>query len=421
MKTWLVPLNELSREQREAVELSTREHRLIGGAPGSGKTQILLHRARHLLDTTGSGVSRLRIFIYTNVLVDYIRSALKLLNLPEDCVSTFDSWCREHYRRFISSRLPWNGEEKTYNWQAIREGVLDRVRRLGDTQKPYDFALVDEGQDLDPVSFDVLKAISRHVTVCFDHKQQIYDHGSSEPEILRRLGMKKSNFTLLSAFRCSPYIVELAARFIRDDDQRSAFIRQNRVPMSEKETPLLYIADDDADERARLIEAVKTRQERGEKIAILLPNNRQVFVLAKGLTEAGLQVEIRQEGWRKDVRFPPLNFTSEVPKLITYHSAKGLTFDSVLLPWLAPGSFRRGTIPETNLLFVGVTRATQWVFLSTVRGKDLLNMEQMHALEGAGNLTIQTRRNRILGTAPARPVQQPSPAIASEEGIGDLL
>ena len=30
MSTWLVPLNELSREQREAVELNTREHRLIG-------------------------------------------------------------------------------------------------------------------------------------------------------------------------------------------------------------------------------------------------------------------------------------------------------------------------------------------------------------------------------------------------------
>ena len=61
MSTWLVPRTDLSREQREAVELNTREHRIIGGAPGSGKTQILLHRARHLLDTTGADISRMRI------------------------------------------------------------------------------------------------------------------------------------------------------------------------------------------------------------------------------------------------------------------------------------------------------------------------------------------------------------------------
>src|SRR5438128_2412242 len=85
----------------------THEHRVIGGAPGSGKTQILLHRARHLLDTEGVDISRLRIFIYTNVLGDYIRSALNLLNLSDASVSTFDSWCREYYQQHVTGKLPW--------------------------------------------------------------------------------------------------------------------------------------------------------------------------------------------------------------------------------------------------------------------------------------------------------------------------
>jgi superfamily I DNA/RNA helicase len=421
MSTWLVPLNELSREQREAVELNTHEHRIIDGAPGSGKTQILLHRARHLLDMHRVDPSRLRIFIYTTVLRDYIRAALDLLNLPNSCVSTLDAWCCDYYQRHISRSLPWNSEENTRDYPRIREGVWNRVRALGGRERPYDCVLVDEGHDLAPIQFDILKAIAWHVTVCIDHKQQIYDQGTSEPEILQRLGLRRSNVTLLSAFRCSPYIVELAARFIRDANQRAAFILQNRKDMSEKEQPLLYVADDFEDERARLIEEMKIRQSKGEHIGILLPKNAQVFSAAKGLTEAGLEVEIRQESWRREHRFPPLDFTSERPKLITYHSAKGLTFDSVLLPRLVPGSFRRATIPDTNLLFVGATRATRWVFMSTVQGRELLNMNEMRALERNGTLTIQTSRDSLRAKAPTSPAPQPTPAAKGEDGIGDLL
>ncbi len=416
MSTWLVPLSDLSREQRDAVELNAKEHRVVGGAPGSGKTQILLHRARHLLDTHGMDASRLRIFVFTNVLTDYIQSALGLLNLPVSCVSTLDKWCCDYYEANISRSLPWNKEEKTRDYSAIRKAVL---HKLTGGRPLYDFALVDEGQDLEPVHFDILKAIARHVTVCIDHNQQIYDHGSKEPEILGRFDLKRSNCTLLSAFRCSPYIVDLAARFLASEEQRVAFVRQNRAPMTERETPLLYVAGDFDEERTRLIEVVKTRQAKGEKIAILLPTKRQVYGFAMGLTEAGLQVEIRKEG--KAAKFPPLDFTSDLPKLLTYHSAKGLTFDSVLLPRLVTGTFGRSKTPETNLLFVGVTRATKWVFLSTQRGRELSAVEALRPLEREGKLTIQTRADRLRnGTtnAPAVLARTPSPEL---EGIGDLL
>lgn len=47
MSAWLLPLEDLTPEQVRAVELKPSEHRLIFGGPGSGKTQVLLHRARH--------------------------------------------------------------------------------------------------------------------------------------------------------------------------------------------------------------------------------------------------------------------------------------------------------------------------------------------------------------------------------------
>jgi hypothetical protein len=268
-----------------------------------------------------------------------IRSALHLLNLQESCISTFDSWCLDYYKLRVSHSVPRKLGSKKFDWQAIRKEVWKAVRTFSDSQRPFECVLVDEGQDLEPVCFDILKAVSRHVTVCMDHKQQIYRDGSGEAEIVKRLGLKNSNSTLLSAFRCSPYIVELAAQFVGDVDQRLAFIRQNRVPATETETPLLYVADNPEDERARLAEVVRARQSMGEKMAVLLPDNYWVMEYARSLTNAGLQIEIREEGWRNDPRFPPLAFTSELPKSITYHSGKGLTFDSVFLPGV-PRGFR---------------------------------------------------------------------------------
>ena len=71
-------------------------------------------------------------------------------------------------------------------------------------QKPFDFVLVDEGQDLDGDAFALLNDLAPHVTVAMDHKQQIYDEGCGETEIIRALGLRRSNLTLLDAFRCCP-------------------------------------------------------------------------------------------------------------------------------------------------------------------------------------------------------------------------
>ena len=46
MSGWLVPRSDLTPEQLRAIELPPTEHRVVIGGPGSGKTQMLLHRAR---------------------------------------------------------------------------------------------------------------------------------------------------------------------------------------------------------------------------------------------------------------------------------------------------------------------------------------------------------------------------------------
>jgi superfamily I DNA/RNA helicase len=207
-----------------------------------------------------------------------------------------------------------------------------------------------------------------------DHKQQIYEEGSGEAEIIRTLGLKRSNLTLLDAFRCCPYIVRVASEFIEDLREREAFLNQSRTAQTEIQTPLLYQANALADERARLIEVLRERQIVDRTIAILFAQNRQVEGFARGLRDVGIPVETRKGG---------LNFGNSIPKLLTIHSAKGLTFETVLMPRLVSLSFSGWSDGWTQrLLYVGMTRATKWLYLSTVVGEEIPAIASVRRLAG---------------------------------------
>ncbi|MHB1042633.1 MAG: AAA family ATPase [Eubacteriales bacterium] len=381
MSTWLIPIEEMTPDQLRAIELMPQEHRVIFGPPGSGKTQILLHRAKYLSETWKVPPGRFHIFVFTKVLKDYIKSALDFLDLPDECVSNLDKWCYDFHIKHIG-KVPRvvDGKNKIPDFSGIRRAILKKMRTNSPGSFMYDFVLVDEGQDLDGESFDLIKAIAKHVTVCLDNKQQIYEQGSSEAEILKRLGLRRRNIYLLEAYRCCPHIISLAAQFISNPEDRQSFVRQARTYSTEKMTPLLYYASDFEDEKRRLIEVLKGSLLRGEKTAVLFPQKRYVFGYANGFREVDLQVETPDN----------LDFTSELPKLLPYPSAKGLTFDTVLIPRLDLRSFVKVNEDRIDrLLFVGITRATKWVYMSAQQGKEIKALSKLKALQDDGSLTIQ--------------------------------
>lgn len=307
--TWLVPREELTVAQERAAALNPTEHRLILGSPGSGKTIVLLHRARHLVDTYSTPPERYRIFVFTRVLKAYIRTALEDLDLPDECVMTFDAWCTEFYRAHVNPRIPWDTENKTFNFDAVHQGVWEKTRSTGSTDKPFDFVLVDEGQDLDTRAFEIIQAVSHHVTVFMDHKQQLYDSGADEQGILHALGLRRRNLSLLDAYRCSPYIVQVASSFIRDSSERDAFIEQHPPLKTARQMPLLYLAANAEDERAHLVDMVRNRIDKNDRMAILFPTKRHVYGYARALLEAGLEVEVPRQGKRKKGLRSPVRAT----------------------------------------------------------------------------------------------------------------
>lgn len=406
MATWLVPRNELTVDQLRAVEQNANEHRAVCGPPGSGKTQVLLHRAKHLQQALRCDPSRFRIFVFTRVLKEYIRSALDALDIPDSCIVTLDEWCSHYYKQNIRGSVPWDSDNKTPDFAAIRSAVLDDIQDGPGPLVKYKFVLVDEAQDLVPEAFDLLRLISEHITVCMDYKQQIYEHGSDESKILAKLGLKRKSVSLLDAFRCCPHVVQVASNLIPDQESRQDYLNQGRMPQTEREKPLLYLASSFEDEFARLVDVLKTRIVKGDSIAILLPWTRLVYGFAKGLEEEGIETETQNKS----------DFRTSAPKILTYQSAKGLTFDSVLMPRLANKYFKN-IEPERieRLLFVGTTRATSWVYYSTTQYSALPVLDTIAQAERTGDLVVQRA-----GASPSAP--PPAPDDADDDtGVFDLL
>ena len=341
--------------------MDTRSHKAIIGGPGAGKTLVLLHRLNLLYHRAGKNPAAVHLFVYTNTLKEFIRAGNDMLDVPDECIGTFDKWCTDVYRQHIGDRLPHAGHNLDHD--AIRVGAYKAITQ-GLLKTPvFEHVLVDEAQDLDGQAIDALKRIARHVTLCMDGNQQLYEKGASEPDVLARLGLAQHTAALLSAFRCNPMVTQLAGQFVTDARRREEFIRQAANTAEDRATPLLYLSVNFDDEKARLIEMVRLRLSYGDSIAVLFPMKNQVHGFARGFAEAGIGVSVQR-------RDDPIDFSTPLPKLMTYHQGKGLTFDSVFLPRLNQAYFRDAMQARMhNLLFVGVSRAIKWVFMSGTNGR----------------------------------------------------
>lgn len=354
---WVVPRERLSEDQFEAVRLSTDKHRIIIGGPGAGKTLVLAHRTRRILDE-GASPDRVRLLVYTNLLTKYLRAGLDDLCIPDSVADTFDRWCRGLYIDAVGGPVPTKADGPDY--QRIRAEALRAIRTAGGPPR-FDAILIDEAQDLDATSLELLTAVAEHVTIAMDTRQQIYDTKVDVPTAERILGVRKAQGALLTAYRCTQLIVDVASVFL-PEDERERFRRANLMELEERQVPVLEELGSEGEEHDVLAERLTARLTNGESAAVLVPLRSRVEPMVAALAERGVDA----------VGMADATFSDGRPVVSTYHSAKGLTVDAVFLPGLTP-SFPAGGDPALvrNRFFVAVTRASKWVWFGARKGRPL--------------------------------------------------
>jgi superfamily I DNA/RNA helicase len=345
---WLVPFEDLTLPQQQAVEADAEESQLLIGGPGAGKTVVLAHRLKRLLDDD----NEVHLFAYTKSVTEYIQNDLEALRIAGN-VSTIDSWAKKWFQANIRSPVPQDGNKPDFD--AIITAVTQELR--GADEYLYNHVLVDEGQDLDPLRIALLKEMTNAFTIAADDKQLLFTDGTQLQHLQHELNL--ANHSLLATYRCCEFISRVAARFL-NDTHAAEFVAQTQGYSDNARQVAWKDTDDYDEEMDALAQAIQDSQNQGDAtLAILAPTNRAAYGLRKQLEERGVDCgQYESAPWK-----PPLDLSK--PVILTYHSAKGLTVDAVFLPRLKSHGFGHF---ETNAekmrtLFVGITRATSYAWL----------------------------------------------------------
>jgi len=392
MKAWLLKRSDLSYEQEQTVKMPPQESSLVLGLPGSGKTQVLVQRAAYLIQRHGISPRKIRVFVFTDVIEEFIRSEIRSAGFPEEMVTTIDNWCHSFYVEHISQDLPRVYINGRVDYKKIHFAVFEALKRNESFQKSLEFALVDDGQDLTPEVWEILCLAAQHVTVIADPHHKLYHEGASESLFLEKLGLNKRTFFLQKDYRSSQAVAQLASHFIEDDNYRNAYLSQIRDVQGSSRGPLCYVATSEEKELVHLSQIVQQRQVMKDKVGILLPTPSLVHRVTKALKDAGIETEKAITRDAQNVIHSRYDFGNSLPKVTTYHTAKGLTFDSVMMPQLTESAFAKiSSSLRHRLLFVGIARASRWLYLSTVKGQEFREMDILKAAEKKGYIKILYR------------------------------
>jgi superfamily I DNA/RNA helicase len=389
MSDWLIGRFDLTPEQIKVKRIAPRESTLVLGLPGSGKTQVLVQRADYLIQSQKISVQKIRLYVSTDVMENFIRQEIKSLGYPEEIVTTFDQWCHSFYVENISQDLPRIYINGRVDFKKIHSAALSAIQKNRYLRKSLEFALVDDGQDMTPNAFKVLSMAAQHLTVFADPHLKLSREGASESQMIETLELNMGRQVLRGDYRCSSSVAELASFFIEDENFRDAYLSEVRFDENTSEDFLCFIAPSEEKELNQLSHFILQRLVMKDKVGILVPTDKLVHRLAKALEDRGIETEKAVPWSAQNVIHRPYDFNNYLPKLTTYSMARGLTFNSVFMPRLVENAFSKITPLLRNLhLFVGITRASKWVYMSTVQGQEFEEITKLKSAEIEGKIRI---------------------------------
>lgn len=331
---WLINLNEMDEFQRQILDLSIADSYLIKGCAGSGKTILALRRAHNvkIQSIAEKKPVSFTLLVYTKALRSFIKSGVIELDLDLN--------------------------------QVVHHAVWD--------ESAVDYIVVDEVQDFDQEKIDTIKnAALKSMMLYGDSQQQIYDKRMSTQEIVDYLSIPQRE--LLRNYRLPKSIASFASHVVNDTELVNKCVK----PGNEKPKIIQF-----ASWQLELDFIMKEIQTRNlTDCAILLPYNtknkamkvvprnvyRNVEAVKEYFDSKGFDHEYKMRDDDHDNW--DLDFDSELPKVMTCHSAKGLQFEAVFIPFCDYPYHDRWFINYFQKPFyVGLTRSYRHLYITHTTG-----------------------------------------------------
>ena len=306
--------NSMDDDQLDLIEYTNDKSMLVAGCAGSGKSVIAMHKAEQLY-AEGEDV----------ILIAYTKSLNGFMRVGKP-----DASFRFYYH---------------YQWKKLN-------------MPKADYIIVDEIQDFTREEIQEFIDATKKCFLFFgDTAQSIYrQYGKQTMTIAQISEMTGLNtLQLFNNYRLPRPVAKITQNYVGVDVPE---FKEKVYQNIESELPRFVHTKTPEEEFSSIVQIVA--QHPNKSIGILYHSNESVLQMNKQMIERGFQCEFKYndtDGEKYNVS--NLNFNTLIPKIMTYHSAKGLQFDIVILPQYN-GAF---DAESKKALYVAMTRTMHKLYV----------------------------------------------------------
>jgi hypothetical protein len=327
---WDVDEESIDDDQLDLIEDTLDKSMLVAGCAGSGKSVIAMHKAEQLAEAG-----------FSVILIAYTKSLNGFMQLGSNIEA--------RYQFFYH-----------YQWKHIHK------------MPSADYIIVDEIQDFEREEIqEFINAAKKHYLFFGDTAQSIYSHFGKKTLTIEQVS-EMTGLTVLhlyNNYRLPRPVAKITQGYVGVDVMPYADkVYRNK----EKTLPYFVQLPDFVSQMNAIVEIIKKNPD--SSIGVLLHSNSLVEQTCKQLHSAEISFEYKFQIDRASERkvYGNLDFRTILPKVMTYHSAKGLQFDIVILPMYEGANSN----DSRKSLYVAMTRTMHklYVLYSTLELRSPLNV-----------------------------------------------
>ena len=372
-------------EDQEKLARELREgHRLIFGVAGSGKTVLLIARARILAKRHPDW--KILILCYNKLLRKQIFSIFNPQDYEADItISTFHGWARNYILNaddeFSSlyheaNKKAKEEDKKDAFFQEFVPKILNQmIKSQGENQLLYDAILIDEAQDFEQVWFEsimqLLNPNTNSLLITCDGLQGIYARKRftwSSVGIQARGRVKRFDKSYRIPIEIGIIAQKALPKNITDLIGQFDEFMSTKQFIGNHGTVEIFLSDTREDEYIKL----------GEKITHFLKSPQEILVLFKlNMKKINYKHPFFDYLKNHDIEWKDLqDYNYESPGLVigTLYGTKGLESDTIIIPELDTYNSNQ----DRQLLYVGMTRSRKRLVLSANKSTELIKLLETH-------------------------------------------
>lgn len=344
--TWWVDEDDLFDEQFEVLSEDLYKDLLLSGPPGSGKTNLLLLRANHLI--LASPDTEFYIICFTSLLRNFVRTGADLYSFPANRIITqrklLEQVLGDHGR--LPPRKP--GETYEEREDALKSAMLEMMQ-TGAGCNAFPVLFIDEAQDYSDVDLGIFEYLAKNLSCAADLRQGIYGAGSAGTPWLGGHAWGAS-ITLQFHYRVAPAILEVADKIMAGKFDHKPMLETHQYkgdPGTVDVVAGIGLAEQIKTSIPKIIKQLAVYP--GQIIGVLVPHRKDVGQVVELLLEADELAGQVTDAMSRD--FDP----TRPVWVSTVHSSKGLEFRCVHV--VAADLFAGFREHERRVAFTAVTRA----------------------------------------------------------------